>query len=679
LKSHVGRKFLFAHTKGAGVFTEDVDAFVSLCNGMVDTDIPQIVLPHPGWQAPLLDRAGLKMQFGWSAYSCVIGTNGFITPTRQYVEVVSRLIEFAVEQNVLIFVACPRHSSHDRHPEHVRQEKLLRCISREYPKNLQLEREYLDQGILNLRLQACDLLWCWTSGASSPYGSGTCSDQYASGTRLVVTDKQQHSQVLGLPNIVLGSTDLEKFVTELKYEVLDRNFARHDPSSLSWETFSIALRDFLMSVPKVAPKVIASQNNTATCNSCEDICESISEGYSVPRKLSIDHADEAAEAYIRSIGPYPNSFAGRGIVVCAGGLTYNTCAWVLIRLLRSLGCQLPIEVWSYESEFDSEWVQLIERYQVVVRFVDSPSLRRPTRQDGWKLKSKAILQSSFREVLLLDADNVPVRDPSYLFDSIEYQMSGAVFWPDCGRTNPNSDQWKVFGVPYRDEPEQESGQILINKEVAWKPINLCAWYNENASFFYRYIYGDKDTFRFAWHRCKVKFAMPLKGVRFGLHTMLQHDFEGKLVFQHRFGDKWSLKRNRVSPGFIHEGTCLQFIEELRQLWLPENRARTLNQLEPAANLEIENCTFRCSLMGHSTWTMRLEPLGLVEIGRTSDIEGWWVRHGQLVLGTIDGSPNYSLDRKLDGSWLGSGPDRTQLKLTIQDGRSNEDDFGASRE
>ncbi len=250
LKLHVGRRVLFAHSPGAEVFSKDVDAFVSLCEGTVRTDIPHIVLPHPGWQSPLRNRHDLKCQFGWSEYSAVVGTNGFMNSTRQFVEIVSRLIEFAVEHNVLIFVACPRHFTHHDNSEYVRHERLLLSIAESYPRNLRLEQAFLDQNALNLRLQACDLLWCWTGSPSAAYGSGTCSDQYASGTRLVVTKKQQHSQVFGLPGAVLGATDIDSFVSTLKNEVLNANFDRHDPSPLSWESFSMALRNFILSVPR---------------------------------------------------------------------------------------------------------------------------------------------------------------------------------------------------------------------------------------------------------------------------------------------------------------------------------------------------------------------------------------------------------------------------------------------
>jgi hypothetical protein len=42
------------------------------------------------------------------------------------------------------------------------------------------------------------------------------------------------------------------------------------------------------------------------------------------------------------------------------------------------------------------------------------------------LKAAALLLSRFKEVLLMDADNTPLRDPSFLFDSPAFRSTGAV-------------------------------------------------------------------------------------------------------------------------------------------------------------------------------------------------------------------------------------------------------------
>jgi hypothetical protein len=38
---------------------------------------------------------------------------------------------------------------------------------------------------------------------------------------------------------------------------------------------------------------------------------------------------------------------------------------------------------------------------------------------GWQLKPYSIVHCPFREVLFLDADNVPLRDPTFLFECDE--------------------------------------------------------------------------------------------------------------------------------------------------------------------------------------------------------------------------------------------------------------------
>ena len=79
------------------------------------------------------------------------------------------------------------------------------------------------------------------------------------------------------------------------------------------------------------------------------------------------------------------------------------------------------------------------------------------RLGGWELKPYAVMHSRFREVLLLDADNVPVRDPSFLFDRPEYRDTGALFWPDIVRLSPDNEIWAISGLSYRDTPSVEFG------------------------------------------------------------------------------------------------------------------------------------------------------------------------------------------------------------------------------
>ena len=79
--------------------------------------------------------------------------------------------------------------------------------------------------------------------------------------------------------------------------------------------------------------------------------------------------------------------------------------------------------------------------------------------------------------MFLDADNVAVRDPSFLFDTAHFRELGAIFWTDFGRQGRDRTAWRVFGdIPYRDEPEVESGQIVVDNARCWPALELCHWY-----------------------------------------------------------------------------------------------------------------------------------------------------------------------------------------------------------
>ena len=290
-------------------------------------------------------------------------------------------------------------------------------------------------------------------------------------------------------------------------------------------------------------------------------------GHAILDEAEVQRYCDMADAFIASIPPYPaDRFSGRGIVICGGG-AYFTCAWVTINVLRHLGCELPVEIWCLDdTEITDEMVRLVEPLDVTCRNAADVRLEYPVRRlQGWELKPYAIIHSRFEDVLFLDADNVPVVDPAFLFETPQYRHDGAIFWSDYGQSAPDRTAWHVFGVPYRDKPDFESGQIVVNKVRCWNPLNLTMHYNEHSDYYYRFVHGDKDTFHMAWRRLGVAYAMPSRGVwNLGDKVMCQHDFTGNRVFQHRNQAKWKLPpdRNRRIEGFQLEPECLGFLEVL---------------------------------------------------------------------------------------------------------------------
>jgi alpha 1,2-mannosyltransferase len=156
------------------------------------------------------------------------------------------------------------------------------------------------------------------------------------------------------------------------------------------------------------------------------------------------------------------------------------------------------------------------------------------------------LHSQFAEVLLLDADNIALRDPSYVFDEPAYQRTGAMFWPDpLGGSDIADAAWEVLGIQRKPRPFFESGQIIVNKERCWRELNVAMHINEYSDVWYSWMYGDKDTLAAAFWRCGTEFAMP-RSCRGRDGALIQHDGQRRPLFQH-FINEGKNKLTSIEP------------------------------------------------------------------------------------------------------------------------------------
>ena len=262
---------------------------------------------------------------------------------------------------------------------------------------------------------------------------------------------------------------------------------------------------------------------------------------------------EEWKSFLSALPDYPQGkFSDRGIIVVAGG-RYLEPALVMLNMIRQSGCTLRIQVWHVgKEEMTDSHLELLRPYNVETRdFKDfvGPEMLQPIQANVgmrlFQLKPLALLHTDLENILLLDSDNVPVRDPSYLFETKEFKETGTIFWPDYWKTSVDNPIWKIIGREPEGSWEQESGQLVLRKSAAWRAINLCVHFN--SEFYMKLLNGDKDTFRFSWTAANVPYKMvsswptaigTLKELHseqqhgFCAHTMLQHDLDGKPLFVH---------------------------------------------------------------------------------------------------------------------------------------------------
>ncbi|KAL4092647.1 hypothetical protein PRIC1_011638 [Phytophthora ramorum] len=230
-------------------------------------------------------------------------------------------------------------------------------------------------------------------------------------------------------------------------------------------------------------------------------------------------------------------------------------AYATIRVLRDvLGCRLPIEIW-----FRPDEVKLNDGMLAPLRHLASTESNitfqeiSDPQSKRFFAKVHAIYHSFFDRVLFLDADNVPVRDPSFLFESPEFIKTGAIFWPDFWHPrstlfniHAKSLLWELLDMESVDMFEQESGQLVVDRRRHAAPLELVQFFAFHRPDFFSLLklaWGDKDLFRFAWLKLDVPFfmvqtppgmaGMVVNGSEFCGMTMVQHDADGEVLFLHR--------------------------------------------------------------------------------------------------------------------------------------------------
>jgi hypothetical protein len=382
---------------------------------------------------------------------------------------------------------------------------------------------------------------------------------------------------------------------------------------------------------------------------------------------------------------YPGDGQGRGIVSCVSAKPghssgkhllhgYLPGAWVLVKELRRLGCTLPITFCHLGPiEWDPTLTELVKPFGV-----DVIDLRAWERQPGngmrilagWESKIAAILACRYEEVLFLDADNVPVADPTFLFDHPQYRAAGAVFWPDL----PPYDRkewlpevvWRNAGLEYRDEVDFESGQLLIHKAKCWRPLQVTRAINEHSDYWYKQIFGDKSTFHLAWARCGAPYAMPPKAAGWNGGAILQHDLAGRLLFEHGAQNKPTLAGYpKGRECLTNPGQCLAHLDELRRLWngrLWQPEVPIGDDADTAARLL--GRAFRYRRVGIDERVLRFVEDNRIGRGLARCEVSWAVVGGTLCVSDIDGKPTFFATENGDGSWHGQWLEHERCKVEL---------------
>ncbi|ETP25115.1 hypothetical protein F441_01992 [Phytophthora nicotianae CJ01A1] len=311
--------------------------------------------------------------------------------------------------------------------------------------------------------------------------------------------------------------------------------------------------------------------------------KAITPGYTLP---NVDENEEPKAGIVMVV--YPTLLAS---------------AYASVRTLRDVhNCQLPIEIWYRSDELMRVPGALEPLKGLAGKEVEGDiTFREITDRRAFRFAAKvyALYHSAFDQVLFLDADNVPVRDPAFLFESEEFVRTGSVFWPDFWHPQytifhimADSLLWQLLDMKYVNMFEQESGQLLIDRRrhtATMELVNFYTFHSPNHFDQLKLVYGDKDLFRYAWIKLNVPFYMiqtppavagKVVNESFCGMTMVQHDANGDVLFLHRNSNKLTGRVKRQEINYEVEAR-----RQARLKRLDQGLPTTINDEEVQAELE----------------------------------------------------------------------------------------------
>ncbi|XBW38571.1 hypothetical protein QEN19_004159 [Hanseniaspora menglaensis] len=244
---------------------------------------------------------------------------------------------------------------------------------------------------------------------------------------------------------------------------------------------------------------------------------------------------------------YPDLYHGNGIVISGGG-KYSLQAYSVVSVIRELGNKLPVEIlipsdYEQDEAFCNKISKVFSDCKCI--YLDDILEKQYVQNQefhAFQYKSLALMASSFQNVLLLDADNYPIRNIDHIFDHEAFKENGMVVWPDFWRRTthpfyyesaeikidltkrirnfysniPLSEQTYTIdeakNLPYHDfsgalpDPSSETGEFMIDKKKHWKSLVLSLYYNIHGPNVFYHLFtqysagqGDKETFLAAAH------------------------------------------------------------------------------------------------------------------------------------------------------------------------------------
>ncbi|OLL22588.1 putative alpha-1,3-mannosyltransferase MNN15 [Neolecta irregularis DAH-3] len=211
----------------------------------------------------------------------------------------------------------------------------------------------------------------------------------------------------------------------------------------------------------------------------------------------------------------------KGIVITPGRKQFRMCLHLVFSLRKIHQTSLPIEiVYAGDEDLTEQERNLLAGAGDNIHFIDIKQILTDPHNlielpGMWAIKPFAILVSSFKEVVLIDADGIFLQNPEVVFQEQGYKETGTIFYHDRIIGGPSDNSFRLaetwlkntkyledikkdsHWLARRTGYEQESGVVVIDKMRTLSGLLMTCHMNlkrQREKISYVHFLGDKETF-----------------------------------------------------------------------------------------------------------------------------------------------------------------------------------------
>ena len=211
-------------------------------------------------------------------------------------------------------------------------------------------------------------------------------------------------------------------------------------------------------------------------------------------RAAFEHAARAARS-----AAIP-AMSGRGVLLLANDANDFPEALACARLIRSMGSQISLELWSAAC---CTKTVLGELHALRVNLIDcSRAMPGGGTMTCSELRTHALAKTSWREVLILEAGTFPLVNPESFFAKRGFRAHAALFF----RRQENRARPGVWKLCRLDAPKNtaSAAHFLIDRARRWSVLSLWRWITERNYFFHGYIDGDGGGAQLAFAKLNLR-------------------------------------------------------------------------------------------------------------------------------------------------------------------------------